>query len=143
MTEQTDPLPDIKIMHGEQRTWQSEHAAWRDDLTAWMREQKLVETMLYRLENAIPDYRQRMMDHANDIAAHENRLKEYEKQLANCVKNGQQTNDCIHDLFTQHQQQAKHHAHERSEHYSFRSHHQSAMAEVKRLIKLFDQMGSD
>jgi hypothetical protein len=140
MTERTGSPPDAERMQRERLQWHSEHVAWIRDITLWQREQKLAEALLYQLEHALPDHRQRMLEHSDDIAGHEKRLREYERLLSESVPEGQAGGNRLEDLVAAHRQQAQHHEHEREQHDAFRSQHRAAMAEFRRITKLIEQI---
>ena len=143
MTEPPSPPPDTELMEREQREWHREHVAWMKDITIWQREQQLAEALLYQLEHALPDHRLRMLEHSDDIAAHEQRLREHEKLLSERMPGRLPDGDGTDDLYATHRQQAEYHARERAQHAAFRSQHQTAMAEFRRITKLIQQIDQE
>lgn len=140
MNQETEPLPDLETMHREHEEWHSEHATWMNEIAGWKREQQLAEAMLYKLERSLPDYIRIMEEHSTSIAAHEKQLCEHEKRLEDYMVSGQLGKDRMVDLVDTHRLQEEHHARERKQHSAFRSLHQSAMTEFKRIAKLMLQI---
>jgi len=62
--------------------WRAEHAAWLADIKEWRRQEQQVLVLLFELEQAMPNQRIILNEHADTIRKHEKNLDDYKKYLA-------------------------------------------------------------
>ena len=125
-------LKSVAQSHADHRYWQSELEMWREDVANWKHEQADALVELEQIANEIRENAKSLDEHDEKVIVLGTGLRAHEKELAELVKTGVET-DMHDDFCSYHQRHSADHARQREAHERIKKHHHRAMAQVAML----------
>jgi len=119
----------------EHEQWRAEHASWLAEIKKWRRNEQQALALLFRLEQALPDYRMLLDQHHDEIRDHEGRLDAHKKRLTEYQRKDM---DEAHyaELMDAHRHDEEQHARVEQLHADLRLKITAAMSELSHLASL-------
>ena len=127
-------VPGVEEIRQRHLKWRGEHEAWISEVQKWRREQEEAVVLLHKLDRAIPNHGAALQEHFDTIKAHEDQLMAHDDAL-NYISAGNMGDDEYKRLVESHQEGALRHDQMREKHKTFHRVHQTAMKELRNLVK--------
>jgi len=115
--------------------WRTEHIAWLADIKEWRSQEQQVLALLFKLEQAMPNHRIILNEHADAIRNHEKNLDGHKKHLGEYKKMDVDGKRYVRMMDT-HRKGREQHAEVARKHAEMRLKHLAAMSEISNLAKL-------
>ncbi len=125
----------METMQADHRQWSEAHRQWRQDIEFWQDEHKNAIARLAEMQKVIQQHGEALADHARAVQQSEKAAAEHDREIADFLAGrGSLPQDVVAN---EHQEQERSFDQQKGAHERIARHHESVMAQVEALEKVF------